>query len=435
MSDALRTKGHPLKGSAGPPGLGPPLPPHEDVRLRVLRAHGILDTAREDAYDEIVQLAAEICETPIALLSLVDQQRQWFKSVVGLDVLETPWSVAFCGYTILEDQVMIVPDAQRDERFANNPLVTSSPNIRFYAGTPLHTTDGYRIGTLCVIDRIAKELTSMQQRALVALGKQVETQLALRLKLSEFRAREAELRRERDTLCRTQQQKDELVSLVIHDLKSPLASLLPNARFIVEEPSASEDVRLAASDIVDAAETMNRMVMNLLDISRSEDGRFTLKVVEVDLGALLEELHGAVLRRAQDSRIKVMVSTARDAQTVQADEDLLRRVLENLLDNALKYSPPGGTIHLDTRRQDDAIELRVRDEGPGIPRSAREKVFQKYMQLDQDVLVQPRAGRGLGLTFCQLAAEAHGGKIWIEDNEPRGTVFCLRLPWKRGAAC
>jgi two-component system CheB/CheR fusion protein len=114
---------------------------------------------------------------------------------------------------------------------------------------------------------------------------------------------------------------------------------------------------------------------------------------------------------------------------------LLRRILENLVDNALKYSPAGGAIHLEARRCEDTIELRVRDEGPGIPRCAREKIFQKYMQLDQDVLVQHRPGRGLGLTFCQLAAEAHGGRIWIEDNEPRGSTFCVRLPSPLGASC
>jgi PAS domain S-box-containing protein len=174
----------------------------EEARLAALEAYKILDTPPEAAFDDLVRLASDICGTPIALLSLVDRNRQWFKAAVGLVSSETPRSVAFCAHAILQDGVFTVPDAQADDRFADNPLVTSDPNVRFYAGTPVRTKDGIKLGTLCVIDRVARELTPLQKTALETLGRQVEAQLELRSKMREAALMEAQLRaaalRERD---------------------------------------------------------------------------------------------------------------------------------------------------------------------------------------------------------------------------------------------
>jgi PAS domain S-box-containing protein len=162
-----------------------PLPENEGERLTALRGLGILDTPPEVAYDELSALAAYICQTPIALISLVDQDRQWFKSRVGWTAEETPREAAFCAHTILQPDLFIVPDACADERFANNPLVTSPPRIRFYAGAPLWTAEGQAVGTLCVIDHQPRELSAEQARALRALSHQVMAQLRLRHQLAE----------------------------------------------------------------------------------------------------------------------------------------------------------------------------------------------------------------------------------------------------------
>ena len=147
----------------------PPLK-NEEERVKKLHQSGLLDSPSERMFDAIVMRAAEICETPIALISLVDGQRQWFKAKVGLDISETDRDHAFCSHTILQDQLMVVPDARLDERFAKNPLVSGEPNIRFYAGVPLVTSDGAALGSLCVIDRKPRALTPDQTAQLKVLA-------------------------------------------------------------------------------------------------------------------------------------------------------------------------------------------------------------------------------------------------------------------------
>lgn len=158
-----------------------PLPPNEAERLAALNRYRILDTAPEAEFDDFTELAAHICEAPIALISLIDSDRQWFKSRVGMDVPQTPRDIAFCSHSIQGTGLFEVGDALEDERFLDNPLVTGGPGIRFYAGMPLVTDQGHSIGTLCVIDTAPRELAPAQKKALAALGRQVMRQMELRL--------------------------------------------------------------------------------------------------------------------------------------------------------------------------------------------------------------------------------------------------------------
>jgi hypothetical protein len=163
-----------------------PIPQNESKRLKVLWQYDVLDTVPEEVFDDLTELAARICEAPIALITLVDEKRQWFKSKVGVTVSETSRDVSFCAYAITQSELFIVPDATRDERFANNPLVTSEPKIRFYAGAPLITPDGHALGTLCVIDRVPRELRPDQKQALRILARHVVSQLELRRRSREL---------------------------------------------------------------------------------------------------------------------------------------------------------------------------------------------------------------------------------------------------------
>ena len=163
-----------------------PILQNEKRRLKILWQYEVLDTVPEEVFDDLTELAARICEAPIALISLVDENRQWFKSKFGTDVTETSRDISFCAYAITQPDLFIVPDATLDERFANNPLVTSEPKIRFYAGAPLITPDGYALGTLCVIDKVPRELRLEQKQALRILAHHVVSQLELRRRSREL---------------------------------------------------------------------------------------------------------------------------------------------------------------------------------------------------------------------------------------------------------
>ena len=166
--------------------MSAPVLPNEAKRLKVLWQYDVLDTVPEEVFDDLTELAARICEAPIALITLVDENRQWFKSRIGVSVNETSRDVSFCAYAVTQNDLFIVPDATKDKRFANNPFVTSDPKIRFYAGAPLITPDGHALGTLCVIDKVPRDLRLEQKQALRILARHVVSQLELRRRSREL---------------------------------------------------------------------------------------------------------------------------------------------------------------------------------------------------------------------------------------------------------
>jgi len=188
-------------------------PDNENQRLATLRGYEILDSEPEAAFDDLTLLASYICQTPIALISLIDADRQWFKSKVGISIDETSRDIAFCATAILQSDVLIVGDATQDERFANNPLVVADPKIRFYAGASL-VTNGQALGTLCVVDQVPRSLTTEQTEALRALSRQVLAQLELRRNLKSL---------ERALAARDRAEAEKQRSLV--ELKAALANI------------------------------------------------------------------------------------------------------------------------------------------------------------------------------------------------------------------
>jgi two-component system sensor histidine kinase/response regulator len=238
------------------------------------------------------------------------------------------------------------------------------------------------------------------------------------------------LRQQRDAILRVQQQKDELIEVIVHDLKNPLAAIAANAEFLTMAREMNEDVRDCSSSIASAAENMLRMVHNMLDVSRAEDASLAVRLEDIDVSALVHETCSLMTRRAEEKRVTLRSEpSGGGALWLRADRDLLRRTLENLVDNAVRYTPANSNVTMSAQAQGEEIAISIADEGPGVPPDQRDRIFEKYAQLDRNIdRAQKRFGRGIGLAFVKLAVQSHGGRIWVEENRPQGSRFELRFP-------
>jgi signal transduction histidine kinase len=232
-------------------------------------------------------------------------------------------------------------------------------------------------------------------------------------------------RRQRDDLMRLQLQKERLSAFVVHDLKNPVGVIDLHAQAILRDEELSGRSRDSATSIREEVRSLTRLIMNLLDISKSEEGKLEPVRAELAFDALACEVLEAAsaAARARGVTLKRELGVTR----VNADPDLLRRVLENLLDNALRHAPEGSSVTLSAAERDGEFEARVADQGGGVPVEMRERIFDPFVQVESKDRAVTRSGRGLGLAFCRLAVAAHGGRLWVEDGAP-GAIFCLRLP-------
>ena len=232
------------------------------------------------------------------------------------------------------------------------------------------------------------------------------------------------LRQQRDDLMRLQLQKERLMGFVVHDLKNPVSNIDLQAQLLARD-RLSPEAREAGASIREEVRSLMRLLLNLLDLSKGEEGRLVPARTTVDLASLVREVCDALAGRAKarDISLRQMV----EAPSLDADRDLLRRVLENLLENALRHAPVNSVVSVSACESKGVTELRVADAGHGVPPALREAIFDRFVQVDKPEQAEGRSGRGLGLAFCRLAVEAHGGQIWVEDAQP-GAVFLLSIP-------
>jgi two-component system sensor histidine kinase/response regulator len=253
----------------------------------------------------------------------------------------------------------------------------------------------------------------------------VQAALNLRRVRVELREHYALLKQQRDALLRLQLQKERLTAFVVHDLKNPVNAMDLHAQLLLRDKSLPPSAHEAAAHIRRDARHLTRMIMNLLDLAKADEGKLSSTRTDMNLHALVEDVVGELGLNAAGRRVSL--ETALETDRIYADEALLRRTVTNLVENALRYAPPGSSVRVTSRRTPEWTEVRIADAGRGIAPDMRAKIFEPFVQLESSDAAIARGGRGLGLAFCKQATEVQGGEISVEDGAP-GAVFCVRLP-------
>ncbi|MEQ9638382.1 MAG: histidine kinase dimerization/phosphoacceptor domain -containing protein [Alphaproteobacteria bacterium] len=354
-------------------------PADQAARLAALHRLGILDTPREPAFDDIVELASQVCETPIAVVNLIDESRQWFKAEIGLGVRETPLETSICAHVILQPGLTVIEDTRDDPRFQDNPLCIGEPGLRFYAGALLETEDGHRIGTLCVLDHQPRQLSAAQARALTILANQVMAQLRLRQSL---------------------ESAEQLLQEINHRVKNSLgliASILSMQGRGMEEEAARLQLTAARDRVMAVANLHDQ-----LHLSGSHD--------RVDLRDFVGRIVTA-LRAQTDGTIKI---EAKLESTVQSAARAVNIgiITNELVTNAMRHAFADGgtgTVEVELFMSDGRICLEVRDDGKGLPAA-----------------FAPEDSTGLGMRLTSAIVQQLDGDLSF-DGAAGGTRFVVEL--------
>lgn len=409
----------------------------EAARLRALAEYDILDTEREEAFDDLARLAAFICDVPIALISIVDSKRQWFKADIGLGVPQTDRSISFCAHAILQEGLFVVGDATQDPRFRENPLVTGEPNIRFYAGAPLQTPEGFNLGSLCVIDRQPRELTQAQRDALAALSRQVIKLLELR-RLAREQARSNELLEAARLMAeKATEFKSRFLANMSHEIRTPMNGIMGMTELLLETDLDSEQRRFL-SVIKSSSDSLLSILNGILDLSKVEAGKLQLESCRFSLSELVETtvdlFHGMARSKGLELTSVVQPGFPRE---VRGDEGRVRQLLRNLLANAVKFTQRGH-VWIDVSADEQGpgylvARFSVSDTGIGVASKALDALFEPFTQADE-TMSRRFGGTGLGLSIVKQLAELMGGSVGFESQPGRGSTFWFTVRLETGEA-
>lgn len=397
------------------------VPENEDHRLDALFRYDILDTPNERSYDDLVSLAAAICGKPIALVSLVDNHRQWFKAKFGLEASETPKDVAFCSHALLQKDVFVVENALEDERFSDNPLVVNAPNVIFYAGAPLITPDGHGLGTLCVIDNKPGSITEEQKQALKTLANQVISLL--------------ELKRQNKKAIEANQEKRLLIRLLAQEIRTNFNTITSSTKLIKKRlpEDASAGLQMLVRSIDECAKHSNTIVDRAVLWSRlrnfnsnkhESNGKHTKnEKITTDVASVVQN----ACEREQSTALSQNVSIAFNCDQAcyaEVDPVLLASVVQNLVQNAVKYSAENGKVDVGVLKKEQSVTLSVKDNGKGISESRIESLFfnKELHKIEESDTV------GMGCLLAQEFVKRFKGELNVESSPDSGTTVIITLP-------
>jgi len=372
-------------------------PPDQASRLAVLREFDILDTPREVEFDEIVELASRICQTPISVINLIDGDRQWFKAETGLGVRETPLDTSICAHVILTPGLTVIPDTLEDPRMADNPLCLGAPHLRFYAGATLMSESGHPIGTLCVLDNRPRNLDELQKFALTVLARQVMSLVKLRKIAARYAQAKLLSDETIEELRRTAKTRDILVQEVDHRVKNSLAIVAGFLNLQSKQASTEEAVRslTTARDRVYAVAALHEQLHVSADYDR------------VDMQTFARRLVKQIAKSAPDTLkfIEDVTPLWLDTKSAATIGVIINEVITNSLKHAFAPGQPG-ELGIRLRPHDEVIALDIWDTGNG----------------DAAVAQKGRVG-GLGTRVIHASAQQLGGKVRYEQNNPGIRIF------------
>jgi len=398
----------------------------EAKRIDALRRYRILDTPPDGNFDGITSLAATLLKVPIALTTLVDTDRIWFKSRHGLEVEEIGRDPGLCASAILDGAPYVVENAEFDPRSLSNPLVAGEFGLRFYAAVPLCTHDNHRLGTLCVLDTVPREITPEEIEILKTLAALVMDQMELRLasrRIAEKNARLAELNEE----------KDGFLAMAAHDLRNPLSTIMLMGHLLKEQKVGplNEVQGEVIGSVCDSSEFMLTLVTDYLEFSAVGGEQIRLKKSPTCLSTLVESCVKSHQLQAAGKSIGLSLEASPLEGSFSVDPSRIQQALDNLIGNAIKFSPHGGTVSVRLGGDGMMALIEVHNGGSEIPREELELLFKPFSSIS----TRPTGGEkstGLGLSIAKRLIDAHEGEIGVKSEPGSGTVFFFKLPRDHG---
>ena len=398
---------------------------HEQQRLAVLMSAHLLDTPEEETFDRFTRLASAILKTPVALVSLVDRQRQFFKSSVGLPEpwatsRETPLSHSFCQHVVTTTKPLCIADARVHPLLRDN-LAIIDLGVIAYLGIPLTTAEGYTLGSFCAIDVTPREWSDRDVEILGDLAALVIEKIELRLFAKQIHTDYLQLRN-------LELFRAEMVQMLVHDLRNPLTSFIAGIDIAVSIGTLTDTQKRCLTIAREGGKTLVQMISSILDLSRSETNQIELNLAPIAPNQIIQTACQQMMQLAEKSQVRT-VCGAVEILPLMADIEKLRRVMVNLVSNAIQNTPPGGEIFVQAQAiENQTVQFTVTDTGRGIPTEAFDRIFQKFGRVPSEQGEELSNGSGLGLPFSRMVIEAHGGKIWVESKLGQGTSFHFTLP-------